>query len=82
MTTVAELIAAVGDDPGHSARFYASTASSVNALKLRKLADLVGRGILEDRPGIVKGCTASRLYLTPLGMSIYGLLTALRAIPD
>lgn len=82
LTTVAELIAAVGDDPGHSARHYASTASSVNHLKLRKLDDLVTRGILEDRPVTVRGQPASRLHLTAQGQAVYGLLSALRALPE
>lgn len=82
LTTVAELIVTVGDDPGHSARQYASTPTSVNQLKLRKLENLEARGLIEDRPVTVRGQPASRLHLTAQGQAVYGLLCALRALPE
>lgn len=86
LLTVAELILAVGDDPGHAVRYYSTMKTpggkSVNQLKITKLEDMLARGLLVDEGAIVRGRPASSLRLSPSGQAVYALMCAARALPE
>lgn len=82
LSTVMELIAAVGDAPGRSPRYYATVGKCPNASKLAKLRELADRGILISEPALHCGRPVTHLSLSPAGQSIYAILVALRALPD